>query len=191
MDLEDRVRRDQLLRNAVLGGDERAWQMWVGETFDDLYGYIRWRCGGLGDDVDDVVQETWLTAMRRLRRFNPPEGSFLAWLRGIAANVLRNRFRHRKTAPHRQSLDGDFVAETNQTETAQRERAERVAAVLCQLSKRHEAVLGAKYLEGLSVAQIAESWGETPKTVESLLTRARQSFQDAYRKFEQDGMGNP
>ena len=85
MDLEDRVRRDRLLRNAVLGGDERAWQMWVDETFDDLYGYIRWRCSGLRDDVDDA---------------------------------LRNRFRHRKTTLHRQSLNGDFVAEAEQTETA-------------------------------------------------------------------------
>ena len=41
-------------------------------------------------------------------------------------------------------------------------------------------MLRAKYLDGRSVADIAAAGGETPKAVESLLTRARQAFRDAY-----------
>lgn len=185
MDLQTRIRRDQLLRSAVLGGDDRAWQIWIDETFDDLYGYVRWRCGGLRDRADEVVQETWLTAVRGLRQFDPAKGSFLAWVRGIAANVMRNQLRSLKTAQH-QSLNGRPIAVADSVDGEERERAERVAASLCQLSERHETVLRSKYLDGLSVAQIAESRGETLKTVESLLTRARQSFRNTYRKFEQD-----
>ena len=37
--------------------------------------------------ADEVVQETWLVAVRRVRSFDPGQASFLAWLRGIAANV--------------------------------------------------------------------------------------------------------
>ena len=44
------------------------------------------------------------------------------------------------------------------------------------LPDRYEAVLRAKYLEGRSVQDIASAWDETPKAVESLLTRARQAF---------------
>ena len=51
-----------------------------------------------------------------------------------------------------------------------------MATTLATLSERHEAVLRAKYLDGATVAEIAESWGQTEKAVESLLTRARQSF---------------
>jgi hypothetical protein len=39
-------------------------------------------------------------------------------------------------------------------------------------------------LERRSVAQIAEEWQETPKAVESLLTRARAAFRDAYLQLE-------
>ncbi len=184
MDSGERVERDRLLRNAVLRGDQRAWQAWVNETFDDLCGYVRWRCGGVRERADEVVQETWLTAARRIRRFDPAQGTFLAWLRGIAGNVLRNHMRCRKPA---QSLNIDPVAAADQAVAEERERGERIAAVLCGLSERHEAVLRAKYLEGFSVVEIAESRGVTPKAVESLLTRARQSFRDEYRKCEQNG----
>jgi DNA-directed RNA polymerase specialized sigma24 family protein len=44
--------------------------------------------------------------------------------------------------------------------------------------------LRAKYLDGLSVPAIADQWGETPKSVESLLTRARQAFREAYQNAE-------
>ena len=40
--------------------------------------------------------------MRRLRSFDPDQASFLAWLRGIAVNLLRNQFR-RDQRQHRLS----------------------------------------------------------------------------------------
>ncbi|HJT76533.1 MAG TPA: sigma factor, partial [Gemmataceae bacterium] len=83
----DRVGRERILRRAVLAGDERAWQTWYDECFDGLYAYVAWRCAGLRDLADEVVQETWLTAVRRVRAFDPDRGPFAGWLCGIAANV--------------------------------------------------------------------------------------------------------
>ncbi len=45
-------------------------------------------------------------------------------------------------------------------------------------------MLRAKYLDGLSVAEIAAARGETTKAIESLLSRARQAFRKAYRGDE-------
>ena len=61
-----------------------------------------------------------------------------------------------------------------------RERADRIARALAGLNERYEAVLKAKYLEQHSVADIAAAWNESPKAIESLLTRARQAFKEAY-----------
>ena len=69
----DRRWREQGLRSAVLAGDETAWQTWYDETFPGLYAFVRWRCAGLNDWADDVVQETWLTAIRRIRAFDPDQ----------------------------------------------------------------------------------------------------------------------
>jgi RNA polymerase sigma-70 factor, ECF subfamily len=183
MDSEDRVQREGMLRRAVLAGDEDAWRTWYNETFDDLCRYVRWRCGGRPDWADEIVQETWLTAVRRVRRFDPRQGSFLAWLRGIAANLLRNDLRRqRRLLKLEQSANAQSGQNSNaESQRENRHRQQRVAAALDALPEREEAVLRAKYLEGLSVAEIASGRGETLKAIESLLSRARQAFRDVYR----------
>ncbi|HZU36779.1 MAG TPA: RNA polymerase sigma factor, partial [Gemmataceae bacterium] len=96
MQSEERVQRERALRRAVLAGDEAAWRTWYAESYERLHAYVCWRSGGTPDLAEDVLQETWLTAVRRIRSFDPLQGSFLGWLRGIAANVLRNHLRARR-----------------------------------------------------------------------------------------------
>jgi RNA polymerase sigma-70 factor (ECF subfamily) len=184
MQPSERVGRERALRRAVLAGDESAWRAWYDECFDALFAYVLWRCAGLRDVADEVVQETWLTAVRRVRHFDPAAGPFAAWLRGIAAHLLRNRFRrarrHAALAPALCPQLAGPAPEQADAVAMRRERAERVALALAELSERHEAVLRAKYLEGRAVADIAAEWRQTPKAVESLLTRAREAFRTAY-----------
>ena len=130
-----------------------------------------------------MVQDTWLTAVRRVRHFDPDAGPFAAWLRGIAANLLRNRFRRDRRDARGDAARARFTGygpEPADSEAQRHERAEQIARALAELSERHEAVLRAKYLEGRAVADIAAEWQETPKAVESLLTRAREAFRAAY-----------
>jgi RNA polymerase sigma-70 factor, ECF subfamily len=182
----DRVWRERGLRDAILAGDEAAWKTLYEESFACLYAYVLWRCAGLRDSADDVVQETWLTAVRRVRCFDPVQGSFAGWLRGVAANVLRNYFRREQRRACQTRPLVDDAASAQNGEPARRRRAERIAHALAVLPERYEAVLRAKYLEGQSVADIAAAGGETPKAVESLLTRAREAFRDAYGPEEDD-----
>jgi RNA polymerase sigma-70 factor, ECF subfamily len=187
---DDRVWRERGLRSAVLAGDERAWQTWYDESFDGLYAYVWWRCAGLRDLADEVVQETWLTAVRRVRDFDPERGTFAGWLCGIAANVLRNELRRegRRRAP---PCPGARAAEPADAAAEKREQAESIARALAELPEHYEAVLRAKYLDGRSMNDIAAAWDETPKAIESLLTRARQAFRAAYLRRESNHDGHP
>jgi RNA polymerase sigma-70 factor (ECF subfamily) len=180
MQAEDRVERERQLRRAVLSGEEFAWRTLYDEAFARLHAYVLWRCGGLRDRADEVVQETWLTAVRRLRAFDPSAGSFASWLRGIAANVLRNHFRREKRRTRRtQPLECEPLAVEDS-----REQAERIAEALESLPAHYEGVLRMKYLEGRSVADIAAERGESAKAIESQLTRAREAFRQAYLQLE-------
>ena len=175
----DRLRHERDLRRAVLAGDEAAWQALYDAAFEPLLAYALWRCGQRRDLAEEVVQETWLVAVRRIREFDPERGSFLAWLRGIAANVLRAQLR-RMRRPACPALDLDGVPAPSTAEIEQREQADAIARALAELPEHYEAVLRAKYLDRQSVEQIAAAWNETPKAIESLLTRARQAFRKAY-----------
>ena len=180
---------DRLTRAAVLAGDEGAWRTWYDQTYDGLYQYVLWRCGGRHDWADEVVQETWMTAVRRIRRFDPARASFAAWLRGIATNVLRNHVRRHMTRKrHIQPLDGSPVVDgSNGRPIEQEERSRRIMRTLATLPDQYEAVLRAKYVDRQTTAQIAEVGGETIKAVESRLGRARAAFRKTYEKFESNG----
>jgi RNA polymerase sigma-70 factor (ECF subfamily) len=181
MDSRERVASERALRSAVLAGDEQAWRSLYDAHFDALFTYVLWRCGGLRESAEEVVQETWLTAVRRIRRFDPDAGAFGGWLRGIAVNVLRNHFRRIRRRPLPPETRNGEPADA---ELERRDRAERVARALAELSERHEAVLRAKYLDGRCVADIAAEWNETPKAIESLLTRAREAFRATHGQPE-------
>jgi RNA polymerase sigma-70 factor, ECF subfamily len=186
MDNAERVVREHALRRAVRAGDAAAWQVWYDECFAGLDAYVLWRCGQLRDHADEVVQDTWLIAVRRIATFDPERASFGVWLRGIAGGVLRNRFR---LAARRQRLRPpavDLVAPPADEALQRREQAEQVARALCALPERHEAMLRARYLEGRCVADIAAQTNETVKAVESLLSRARHAFRAAYLGTEED-----
>ncbi|HJZ94345.1 MAG TPA: sigma-70 family RNA polymerase sigma factor [Gemmataceae bacterium] len=174
--MADRVWRERGLHDAVAAGDERAWRAWYEEEYAPLEAYVLWRCAGLRDLADDVLQETWLTAVRRVRHFDPEAGSFHGWLCGIAANVVRNQFRSRRRRLARQEpLPADVAGSI----PAPVDR-ERVALALVALPERYETALRLKYLDRQSVAEIAAAWGETEKAVESVLSRARAAFREAY-----------
>jgi RNA polymerase sigma-70 factor (ECF subfamily) len=179
MDSSERIWRERGLHAAVLDGDERAWNTLYADAFDGLYAYVRWRCSGLHDLADEIVQETWLIAVCRIRTFVPENGSFLGWLRGIAANVIRNHLRRR--TPARGRVPVAVTVQAADDAMQRREEAEQVARALAALPEQYEAVLRAKYLEDQSVAEIAVERGESMKAVESLLTRARQAFRENYK----------
>jgi RNA polymerase sigma-70 factor (ECF subfamily) len=57
-----------------------------------------------------------------------------------------------------------------------------VAVALAALPDHYESVLRAKYLDRLTVEAIALQRGDSQKAIESLLSRARQAFREAYEK---------
>ena len=171
-----RAWRERAVRDAVLGGDAAAWRGWYDDHAPAPAAYVRWRCAGLPDLADDVLQEAWLTAVRRLRAFDPAAGPFAAWLAGIAANAVRNALRGRRRKQTRPLTAAPEPA----TDPTARDTAERVAAALAALPAHHEAVLRAKYLDRKTVDEIAAAHGLSPKAAESLLGRARQAFREAF-----------
>ncbi len=185
MDPSQRVSREKLLRQAVLGGDEEAWRALYDDAFEPLRAYVAWRCAGLGDWTDEIVQQTWLTAVRRIGRFDPERGSFAAWLRGIAVNTLRNDIRRRQRERRRREPldDNQPAAASIEQSIDQHEAAQRVAAALAALPQRYEQVLMAKYVERQSVAQIAGERDQSPKAIESQLARARKALREALGWF--------
>ena len=189
MDSSERIWQERGLRDAVVRGDEAAWRALYEGHFSSIFAYVYHRAGRDVHRTEDVVQDCWLVAVRRIGSFDPSRGSFESWLRGIADHLLlneRRRWQRRQTA---ELSESGGVAEKGESErdSAEAHRvdlAEQLGLALTGLPGRYQAVLAAKYGDERSVAEIAAAWGETPKAIESLLSRARAAFREAFRRLD-------
>ena len=171
------ARREARLRKAVLSGDLYAWEILYRQTCGPLHAFVAVRWQGPADQVEEILQECWMTAVRKIRSFDPRRGSFEAWLQGIARNHLRNRQRAAgREARRRDPAPTDVPAPAQVSRCAQ----EQIALAMTGLPARYQEVLRARYLQELSVMEIASRWRRTPKAIESLLSRARAAFRKSY-----------
>ncbi|MEA3364094.1 MAG: RNA polymerase sigma factor, partial [Candidatus Hydrogenedentes bacterium] len=159
MEAESRQWEERALRAAVRAGDESAWRVLYERHFDALYAHAYARVGHDPERAQEAVQNCWMTAVRRIRSFDPARGSFANWLAGIADRVLLGQ-RRRWARRQRLAQGAQAVPESTITDTPS-EAAERVAWVLAELPKNYAAVLRAKYEERQPVAEIAKSWGRS------------------------------
>jgi RNA polymerase sigma-70 factor, ECF subfamily len=139
------------------------------------------RLGGPGLDVDDVVQEVFLVAHRRLDTLRP-DVQPAAWLFGITANIVKAHRRKlhvwrwvARLKPH--ELTQIAAPGPTPLESVEQRRAEvLVYDVLKKLSEEHRRTFVLFELEGLSTAEIAELTEITHVTARVRLHRARASF---------------
>lgn len=128
---------------------------------------------GSREDAEDAVQETFLRALRALRRFRGESG-VRTWLHRIAVNVCLEWKRSR-----RQVVALDEVAEARDTHPGPDDVAiqqARVFEALTSLTPRQRAAIVLQAVEGLTMQEIAAALGWTPKKVENELYRARQAL---------------
>ena len=142
----------------------------------------RWaaRLGGPLLEVEDVVQEVFLTAHRQLPTFRG-DAKPATWLFGITQNVVRHRRRRERLRRlvFGASTDAADAVSNRPTpvEMLERREAERaVYAALSGLADKYRTVFILFEIEGLSGAEIAELTGLHPTTLRVHLHRARAQF---------------
>jgi len=177
---------DLALRDRVLSGDQLA----AGDLFrrhlEALYEFVHWRVGRDRAAAEDVVQDTFLVGLQRLDTFDG-RSSLHTWLCGIAKNRIRMARRKRRPLAMSDVLADadaevfDVLAELESAELPEwaLEREETralVGATLSSLPPDYRDALLQKYVDGLSVNEMAARAGKSPKATESRLTRARVAF---------------
>lgn len=157
-------------------------------AFADVYGdhaatVARWaaRLGGPSADVEDIIQEVFLVASRRLGEFR--EGARMStWLFGITAKVAANERRRRKLRHWWFRLSpgaGDDAPAPGDGALEQLEKRERRVLfyrALDRLNERHRRALVLFELEEMSVDDVAAHLGLRPGNTRVLLHRARAAF---------------
>jgi RNA polymerase sigma-70 factor, ECF subfamily len=72
--------------------DPEVFRAFYEETLPGIYGYFLHRCGGMDSIAEDLTQETYLAAVRELRRGREVDNP-TGWLYGIARHKLLDYYR--------------------------------------------------------------------------------------------------
>ena len=161
------------------------------EFYPRLYTYVWTATGGPHEVVEDLVQDVLLHAWRDRERFRG-EASPFTWLVSIA----RNRVREGRRGGQRRGRAYDALRALRQIESEELPpdvlRAGETQALLWAALERvgaeAAALLRDKYLHGRSVREIAEAAGESEKTIESRLFRAKEALRNALQEgFDDEG----
>jgi RNA polymerase sigma factor (sigma-70 family) len=145
--------------------------------------------------AEDLVQEIFLSALRRLRATDA-EVTFRPWIFEIAKNAAIDHYRRTSRAEEVSIHADDALRPADQLrlvgvahmrpETAilHKERFDQLRGAFAELSTNHHRVLVLRELEGLSYREIAQRMDMTRPAVESALFRARRRLQQEYARAE-------
>lgn len=141
-----------------------------------VYGYLLSRCGNAAL-AEDLTAETFLAAVTAVRTgTHVPDGP---WLVGVARHKLIDHWRAQ--AREQRRLRAVYEAPAPDDDPwDERLEALRAQQVLRTLAPHHQAALVLRYLDDLSVPQVAEVLGRTRHATEALIVRARAAFRRAY-----------
>lgn len=163
---------------AAKAGDRRALERFIAGTQRDVWRFIAHLCSVR--QADDLAQETYLRALKSIRRF-AGRSSARTWLLSIARRVVVDQIRHERARPRTAAwADWADTAEGEQA-TASAVGFEDVVELNLMLESlddnRREALLLTQVL-GLSYEETAEVCGCAIGTVRSRVARARDELLD-------------
>jgi RNA polymerase sigma-70 factor (ECF subfamily) len=156
------------------------------EALPQVYGYLSSRVGS-GSVAEDLTSETFLAAVDAIRkgRLTRPD---VAWLIAVARHKLVDHWR--RTARDERRLHA-VAGQTAIDDPWDVQLDVHIAHdVLGRLAAHHRSALTLRYLDGLSVPEVANALDRTVHATEALLVRARAAFRVAYEHHARSGGGD-
>ena len=166
---------DEALVSAARAGDRPAFGLLYDRYARMVHGILL--CRVPPRDVDDLVQEVFLLALRQLRSLRDVS-RFGAWLSTITRNRANDFYR--KTNPADRATDpvAEEQAENRTNDHAVEQEAAMTLAVLRTLPETYRESLTLRLVEGLTGPEIAARLGLTHGSVRVNLHRGMQMLRE-------------
>jgi RNA polymerase sigma-70 factor (ECF subfamily) len=143
-----------------------------------VYGYLSARCGRRAL-AEDLTAETFLAAVDAVRGDDPPVIS-VPWIIGVARHKLVHHWRRQAREERGLRAIGDYAEADSEDPWDTHLDALRARQTLEVLSPDHRAALTLRYVDDLTVPEVAALLDRTVHATEALLVRARSVFRRAY-----------
>ncbi len=147
---------------------------------DLVFGFLRARCGS-ESLAEDLTSETFISALKTWQS-GAPDQVTPQWLLTVARRRLVDHWRTADAQRRRLTrLEAERVGP--EPLLSHEMSDDRVLKALASISHRHRVALCLRYLDDMSVAQVADVMDINYAVAESLLARARRSFERAFEEL--------
>ena len=174
---------DDLLIHQILGRDRRALLVFYRRFAPKLSRFIAGKVGS-PPDAEEILQDTLYAFLEAIRDFEG-KSNIQTFLFAICQHKVIDFYRRKKIKhavfsqmPQLEALISPLVSPEEELDVTLVK--EKIHTVLGRILPRYRQILVLKYIEGHSVAQIAEKLTLTFKSVESQLFRARKAFVELF-----------
>lgn len=169
---------DDALISRARAGDSAAMESLLTEVTPSVERFVRRMCPG--SDADDVLQETLISLVRNLDRFEG-RAALTSWVFALTRSACSRQRRGLKNQPH----ESDDVVASARDESADPEEQASEAQLsralheaLDKLSPEHREVILLRDVEGLTAPEAAAALHLSVEALKSRLHRARAALRD-------------
>jgi RNA polymerase sigma-70 factor, ECF subfamily len=183
---------DHELVGRLVRGERAAFDEFFNEYYPKLYRFVKRRLPSDSATCEDVAQATLCRALESLHGYRG-EAALMTWLCTICRRELSARWREYQgwaAAPAlaeddpeiRAALESLLASEQGDPllATSREQVRQSILTALDYLPAPYAEILECKYLRDMSIGEIARQMGRSSKATESLLTRARDAFREAF-----------
>jgi RNA polymerase sigma-70 factor (ECF subfamily) len=164
---------DEKLASKISEGSRFLFEELVSRYSMRLFYFLRYRTE-TDQDIEDLVQETFLKAFKSIERFNP-EWKFSTWLYTIASREAISR--HRKNKKLKCNPVASSMPDPEEI-IIQKEESQNIWILASTLPEKEYEAIWLRYAEDMSIKDIARVTKKSPITVRVLLYRARLKLAD-------------
>lgn len=179
---------DLTIIKEVLNGNTESFARIIDKYKDDVF-TLAVRMTGDTAEAEDISQETFIKAYKKLKSFNP-RWKFKNWLYTIATNLARDKLRKKKFAfsslDHMTTTEeGEELSQEPSNDSydpknilIEKEQKERIIRAVNSLPEKYHRVIVLRYMENLSYEEISQIMKCPLGTVKTLLFRAQKMLSE-------------
>lgn len=167
--------------------DPDAFSRIVERYWERLFRYVRRISFSTDEDIEDILQETFIKVYRNLNDFDG-NLAFSTWIYHICRNTVIDAIRKKSSRPTSAGLDVNELAHLFQDtadiahELDNKNRLTRITALIESLPLLYREVLVLKFLEDKSYEEIMDIVEKPKGTIASLINRGRKLLLEKARQ---------
>lgn len=165
-DLDEAVLVDQAIE-----GDGDAFAALYTRHVDRIYRHCYYYMGNR-TDAEDLAQQTFLQAWQAIGRYRRGKAPFQAWLLTIAGNLSISRLRLAREIPQRGGVRDEATEDDPQDIVATLDSCDVVRRAVLELKPDRQQVIILRFIEGLSISEVAAALGKSENNVSVTQHRA-------------------